>query len=160
MVTVFVAVQPFESVAVTVYVPADSPVAVAVVCTGAPAIELADLGGPLDDVEAILASDIFHRAVVLGSFVPLGDGDTLDGLRVSVGGADGPIAEDVDPTALLGDLAVVVRDLADALPAAGDAMRAGDVVITGSVVPAIAVTGGERLEVRVAGLGGVSVTLG
>jgi 2-keto-4-pentenoate hydratase len=126
----------------------------------APAIELADLSGPLDDVEAILAGNIFHRAVVLGTFVPVGDGVGLDGLRVDVAGAGGPIAEDVDPTELLGDLADVVRLLADALPAADDRMRAGDVVITGSVIPGIAVSGGERVEVSAAGLGSVSVALG
>lgn len=125
----------------------------------APAIELADLSGPLDDVEAILAGDIFHRGVVLGTFVPLGGGVALGGLRVDVMGADGPLAEDVDPADLLGDLAEVVRHLADALPAADDAMRAGDVVITGSVVAPIAVTGAQRFEVRFAGLGSVSVVL-
>jgi 2-keto-4-pentenoate hydratase len=125
----------------------------------APAIELADLSGPLDDVEAILAANIFHRGVVLGTFMPLGDGVGLDGLRVDVAGADGPIAEDVDPTALLGDLADVVRHLADALSGADDGMRAGDVVITGSVVPGIAVSGGERVQVTAAGLGSVSVAL-
>jgi 2-keto-4-pentenoate hydratase len=69
-------------------------------------------------------------------------------------------AQGVDPREVLGDLADVVRHLASQAPGAGDQLRAGDVVITGSAIPALPVAPGDRVEVRAAGLGAVSVQLG
>lgn len=115
----------------------------------APAIELVDLAEAGTDVEAILAANIFHRHVLLGPFEPLRAGIALSDVRVDVRGLDRVTADQVDPTQLLGDLADVVRHLADALPLAGDGLRAGDVVITGSVIPAIAVVSGDRVEVAI-----------
>ena len=59
----------------------------------------------------------------------------------------------------LGWKAEIVRQLADALPGAEDRLRVGDVVITGSAVPAIPVAPGDRVEVRAPGLGAVAVEL-
>jgi 2-keto-4-pentenoate hydratase len=125
----------------------------------AAAIELVDLDGPADDVEAILAGNIFHRHVLLGSFAPLSSELGLDSIRLDVVAGPDTRAEAVDPRELLGDLAEVVRRLADQAPSAGDQLRAGDVIITGSVIPALAVAPGDRVEVRAAGLGAVSVRL-
>jgi 2-keto-4-pentenoate hydratase len=123
----------------------------------APAIELVDLAEAGTDVEAILAGNVFHRAVLLGAFTPLDASTALADARVDVRGA--ACAEQADPTEVLGPLAEIVRHLADALPLAQDGMRAGDVVITGSAVPAIAVSPGERVEVAI-GAVSVTVTLG
>ena len=49
--------------------------------------------------------------------------------------------------------------MADQAPLAGDVLRAGDVVMTGSVVPAIAITGGERFEVTLSGAGSVALAI-
>jgi 2-keto-4-pentenoate hydratase len=125
----------------------------------APAIELVDLHGPTDDVEAILAANIFHRHVLLGAFRPVSDDVRLDAVRLDVLEGDAIRAEGVDATELLGDLADVVRHLADQIPATGDRLQAGDVVITGSAVPAIPVSPGDRITVRAAGLGQVEVRL-
>jgi 2-keto-4-pentenoate hydratase len=130
--------------------------AVAAVDAVAPALELVDLGA-LDDLEAVLAGNIFHRAVVLGTFAPTPGGAGLEAVRLEVEPGDGTRTANVDPTALLGHLADVVRALADQLPGAGDAMRAGDVVITGAAVPASALVAGT--EPRVALAGGHSVTV-
>ena len=123
-----------------------------------PAIELIDLGSA-DDVEAILAGDIFHRAVLLGELGPLPAGG-LGAARLEVRVDGRPAVRDVDPAELLGDLADLVRALADQLPLAADRMRAGDVIITGSAVPALALTGRERVEVTVAGAASVAVAIG
>jgi 2-keto-4-pentenoate hydratase len=126
----------------------------------AAAIELVDLDGAADDVEAILAGNIFHRHVLLGAFAPLSSELALDTVRLDVVAGAETRAEAVDPRELLGDLAEVVRHLADQAPGAADELRAGDVIITGSVIPALAVAPGDRVEVRAAGLGAVSVRLG
>jgi 2-keto-4-pentenoate hydratase len=78
---------------------------------------------------------------------------SLGELRLAIRVAGRAAVEDVDPRVALGDLADVVRALADQLPLADDAIRAGDVVITGSAVPALALAGGEEVEVDVPALG-------
>jgi 2-keto-4-pentenoate hydratase len=128
----------------------------AAVAAVGPAIELVDLGPP-DDVEAVLAGNIFHRAVLLGELAPWPSGRDLDGVRLEIHTAGAPSVHDVDPRELLGDLVEVVRALADQLPAADDVMRAGDVVITGAAAPASALQGGEQVTVAVAGSPGVTV---
>ncbi len=48
---------------------------------------------------------------------------------------------------------------ADALAAAGEGLRAGDVVITGSAVPPLAVSPGEQVTAELGPLGSLTVTL-
>jgi 2-keto-4-pentenoate hydratase len=112
----------------------------------APAIELVDLHGPSDDVEAILAAGIFHRAWVLGEFRP----PELDGITLDVGDHEG-----ADPYALTGRPEDVVR----ALAGSGTPIAPGDVVICGSAVPALEVAPGDQVTVRFNGLGEVGVRL-
>jgi 2-keto-4-pentenoate hydratase len=54
----------------------------------------------------------------------------------------------------------VLASMADTLAACGAVLRAGDVVITGSVVPPLPVADGERWQVVAPGLGEVAVGLG
>jgi 2-keto-4-pentenoate hydratase len=122
-----------------------------------PAIELVDLGAP-DDLEAVLAGNVFHRAVVLGPLAPVPEGG-LDAVRLSLALSDRPAVEGIDPRAVLGDLAEVVAALADQIPLAGTTLQAGDVIITGSAVPAIALGCGEDVEVALEGAGAVEVRL-
>jgi 2-keto-4-pentenoate hydratase len=111
------------------------------------AIELVDLG--TGDVEEILADDIFHRHVVLG---PPVDGVALDDLRGAIVLADeGQYVG--DPLELVGDPVASLAHLATHLAAFGEVVRAGDVLITGSIVPALAVSPGQRLEYRLEPLG-------
>jgi 2-keto-4-pentenoate hydratase len=111
------------------------------------AIELVDLGE--GDVEDILAGDIFHRHVVLGSPV---SGVGLAGLRGAIVlGDEGQYV--ADPLALVGDPIAALTHLASHLAAFGETVRAGEVLITGSIVPALSVAPGQRLEYRVEPLG-------
>ena len=121
----------------------------------APAIELVDLDRPPEDVEAILAGNIYHRAVVLGVWDEGRAGGSLDGIALDVDGR----VEGADPTGVLGNLVDVVRGVADALADAGETLRAGQFVICGSVVPAFEVQPGERVVVRFSGLGEAAVAL-
>jgi 2-keto-4-pentenoate hydratase len=138
---------------------ADREAVAAAIEAVATAIELVDITGPGDDVEAILSNNIFHRYVAIGPFARVSDDLRLDQLRLEVVEGEEARAQGADPAELLGDLVDVVRHLADQAPGAGDQLRAGDVIITGSVVPGIAVSAGERFEVRADGLGSVAVRL-
>jgi len=112
-----------------------------------PAIELVDLADS-SDVEEILAGDIFHRHLVLGP-TEAGPGEALRG-EIRLGNAD-PKSVD-DPYALAGRPATVVAHVATHLAAFGEALRREDVVIAGSIVPALAVAPGDRLRYRLAPL--------
>lgn len=117
----------------------------------AAAIELADVDPPPEDVRSILAANIFHRHVVLGPLDPArrdGAGVTA---RVVRDGAE--LAATGDPAVLAGDVVEVVRLTAALLAACGETLRAGEVVITGSVLPPVPVAPGERYRVELPPLG-------
>src|SRR5207253_7042184 len=59
---------------------ADRATAIAAIAGLGPAIELADLNPPPDDVEVTLAGNIFHRHVMLGASDASRAGAKLDGL--------------------------------------------------------------------------------
>jgi 2-keto-4-pentenoate hydratase len=124
----------------------------------APAIELADASGDRTDAEAIVAGNVFHRHVLLGPWDRTRAGLRVDDVRLDFTGRE-TYATQVDPTATVGDLAEVVRHVADVLDAFGERLRAGDVIITGSIVPPQPVAPGEDLEVRLSGLGDLRVRL-
>ncbi|HEY8584063.1 MAG TPA: hypothetical protein VIL49_14005 [Capillimicrobium sp.] len=127
----------------------------------APAIELVDLDGPRgpEDLEEVLAGGIFHRRVVLGAFDGARAGGSVDGLRVTVEAGGEIVAEAVDPRAMVGEVVDVVRAIADLLDAAGERLRADEVLITGATVPVFAGRPGMRVDARVDGLGAVAVRL-
>jgi 2-keto-4-pentenoate hydratase len=106
----------------------------AVAAVGA-AIELADVDVDLFEVEPILTANIFHRGVVLGKPDYGRAGARLDGLtaRVAVAGAD--VATTTELTTITGDTISIVGSLADLLAGYGERLRAGELVITGSLIP-------------------------
>ena len=122
------------------------------------AIELADVDPPPEDVRAILAGDIFQRHVMLGPVDRsrrTGEGVTARVLR------DGEeIAASDDPAALTGEIVEVVRLTAELLGAVGERLRAGEVVITGSVVAPVQVAPGQEIAVELPPLGTLRVALG
>ncbi|MDF1604232.1 fumarylacetoacetate hydrolase family protein [Nocardioides sp. YIM 152315] len=120
------------------------------------AIELADVGYPPEDVELILAGNIFHRLVLLGPVVPA----RPSSLSVSVLRDGERVAETSDPETLTGGLGHVLSSMADTLAACGAALRAGDVVITGSVIPPVPLEDGATWIADAPGLGQVDVRLG
>jgi 2-keto-4-pentenoate hydratase len=125
------------------------------IAAAAAAIELADVHPPPDDVSAILAGNVFHRHVLLGSFgTTARHGDGVSG-RLLRDGIE--IAATDDPAALTGEIAEVVRLTAELLAACGELLRAGDVVITGAVVPPVPVAPGERYRVELDPLGALEL---
>lgn len=99
-----------------------------------PAIELVDVDGAADDPETILAGNIFHRRVALGTPSAAYAGGKLDGLtgRIYRRGAEAAATSDLE--ANTGRLIDIVRNVAVTLGAFGEKISAGEVLIAGSVV--------------------------
>jgi len=119
------------------------------------AIELADVSPPPEDPRAILAGNIFHRHVLLGPVDP--DRSTGEGIGGRILRDGEEIVATDDPAAATGELVEVVRLTAELLGALGERLRAGEVVITGAVVPAQPVAPGQELRVELGPLGGLSL---
>lgn len=115
----------------------------------APAIELVDVDLPFDDVEAILAGNVFHRSVALGDEVA--DRGAAGECRVIVGGAEAasaPVECDVEGT---------VAFVAGFLAAHGARLAAGEVIIAGSLTAPLAVAPGSRIEAVIGELGAIAL---
>jgi 2-keto-4-pentenoate hydratase len=107
--------------------PADSShetVKAAIVALG-PAIE--------DDVEGILAGNIFQRHVIIGPRDETRAGLRLDGItaRVNHSGKDIPVPADLETN--IGSIVEIVRHVADVTAALGEGLRAGQFIICGSL---------------------------
>lgn len=125
-----------------------------------PAIELADLNPPPEDVTKILAGNIFHRHVVLGRCDTSRAGARLDDITCSVTrkGAQSPPASELEGNT--GRILDVVAQIAETLAATGEKLQRGDVIICGSIVPPIFLDADDgEITHRLAGLGEVSVRL-
>ena len=112
---------------------ADRTAAAAAIAKLGPAIELIDSPWPPEDPEAVLAGNIAHRHVVFG---PTGTValEQMSG-RVFRRGAE--IARVSDVKALPGDPRALIAYVADYLAAFGEHLRAGEIVICGSIVTPI-----------------------
>jgi len=113
------------------------------------ALELVDLGGS-DDPEQIVASNVFHRAFALGSLDRPPPVPASVTARLLVNG-------DVrGEAAAAHDQAELVQAVAEVLGAVGERLRAGDRLITGSVVQ-VPVQPGDEVVADMRGLGRVRV---
>ena len=100
-----------------------------------PAIELVDVDKLPDDVETILVSNIFHRHVLVGPASAACAGGNLSGLtgRVFRRGAEAHTVLELE--ANTGRLIDIVREVARVAGMFGESLRAGEIIIAGSVVP-------------------------
>jgi len=123
----------------------------------APAFELVDVDTRPTDVVEILAGNIFHRHVVLAREANV-DPAEFAGLRGSVAhnGHERTVA---DPQAGTGELVGLIRHVADLLGEFGASLRAGEIVICGSVVPPIGVLPGDAVAYRIDPVGAISLRL-
>jgi len=121
-----------------------------------PALEVIDVDMAIDDLERVMAGDVFHRAVALG---PVTAGLTsVDGLSAQFL-RDEEELDAIDLTAAAIAPTDVVALVAGYLDAVGESLQAGDVIIAGSLVPALPATAEERFELRVEELGSVALAL-
>jgi 2-keto-4-pentenoate hydratase len=138
---------------------ADRETARAAITSIGPVIELADVNFPPDEVEAILAGNIYHRHVIFGRADTSRAGCDLTGLvgRVYRDGVE--IASTTDPQAMTGGLVDIVRHVADLLSVFGERLRAGELIITGSIVPPVWIAGNEEICYRLDPVDTVSIKL-
>lgn len=122
------------------------------------AIELVDLDRAFDDVEAIVAGNVFHRAVAFGPAAPPPSGAWLAGVtaRIVHNGAE---TEALAAAGAAGDLVEIVRFVADMLDACGERLSAGDRIIAGSLGRLVFVEPGDAVTADLGRLGSVSVRL-
>ncbi len=114
----------------------------------APAIELADVTmkpGP-HRVADILAANIFHAGVILGEFDSRRSDIDLDGLM-------GQMAIDrvswepiIELEEMPGRYSRIVATVANTLASQGEMLRAGDIIITGAIVPPVPVGAGSEFS--------------
>ncbi len=100
-----------------------------------PAIELADFEPPPtpENIGVVLTGDLYARHVVLCGNTRAGAG--VDGLTSRLIRRGAEAASTTDPEALTGKLVDIVGHVASILDACGERLRAGDVIITGSITP-------------------------
>ena len=101
-----------------------------------PAIELADLDPPPDDVAKALAGNIYQRRVIVGPADASRAGGKLDGIRLVVRRNGAEVANTTDLEASTGKILAIVGHVAEVLSHFGERLKAGEFVICGSVVPA------------------------
>jgi 2-keto-4-pentenoate hydratase len=137
---------------------ADCDAAAAAIAGISPAIELVDVHTPPRDPERILAENIYQRHVVLGGTGPARAGSKPDGLTCRILRRGKESARTSDPQANTGQWVEIVRHVAHVLAAFGERLRAGEIIITGSVVPPLALEPGEAdIAFEVDPLGDVAV---
>jgi 2-keto-4-pentenoate hydratase len=117
-----------------------------------PAIELVDIPAPPEEVEATMAGNVFHRAVVLG---PHREDAAVNGVEavVRVNGEERQTAR------ANVDLAETISLVADLLGGSLELLEAGDTIICGSLTPPVPVSPGDEVEVDLGPLGTVELKL-
>jgi 2-keto-4-pentenoate hydratase len=122
----------------------DREAAAAAIAGISPAIEIVDLTSPPEDPERILSGNIYQRHVVLAGDGPARAGSAADGLTCRIIRHGSEAARTSDPQANTGEWIAIVRHVADLLAAFGERLRSGEIIITGSVVPPLAIEPGEE----------------
>jgi 2-keto-4-pentenoate hydratase len=137
---------------------ADDETARAAVAGISPAIEIVDLTAPPQDPERILSDNIYQRHVVLGGAGPARAGAAAAGLTCRIIRRGAESARTTDPQANTGEWIGIVRHVADVLAAFGERLHAGEIIITGSVVPPLAIEPDEdAIAFEVDPIGGITV---
>jgi 2-keto-4-pentenoate hydratase len=115
------------------------------------ALEIVDTGRPPDGLEAIVAGNVFHRAVAFGATVP---GARAEGLqaRLLVGGTLREAA------AVTADPHATVAAIARLLDAAGERLDPAERIIAGSACH-VPVAPGDAVVAEIDGLGAVTATI-
>jgi 2-keto-4-pentenoate hydratase len=123
----------------------DRATAKAAIAAIGPAIELADLHFSPDEIEVILAGNVYHRHIIYGQADSSRAGCVLDGLvgRVT---HNGETSETTDLQSLTGDLIEIVQHVANVLAAFGEKLRAGEIIIAGSIVPPIPIAPQQKIS--------------
>ena len=116
-----------------------------------PALEVADPPDLDQDVETILAGNIFHRAVAFG---PRVDAREPGAARILV---NGKVEHEVAPAETAAHLEDMVEAVRRRLLAADEDLVPGDRIITGVIAPPHAAHPGDRVQLELEALGVVEL---
>jgi 2-keto-4-pentenoate hydratase len=130
---------------------ADEDEARAAIARYVAALELVDLAEPPVEPEAIVAANVFHRAIVLSSGVEALPLAGVEGRLI----VNGEVRASAPAPADVADRVLVVARLLDAM---GERLRAGDRIITGSVVQ-VPVAPGDTVVADLGALGSARATI-
>jgi len=122
-----------------------------------PAIEVADVHFVPEDVEVILADNIFNRHVILGKADSSRAGGQLAGLKGYISHNEEELPSVTDLQALTGNMVELVRHVANTLSVFCETLRADDVIITGSIVPPLSVVANDSVSYRLEPIDSLSV---
>lgn len=125
----------------------------------APAIEIADATFPPVDAEQILAANIYQRHVVLGDLDTSRAGARLEGLNARVSTNGDEVANTSDLEVNTGNIIDTVRHVADTLGQIGETLRAGEIIIAGSIVPPFWIDAAQELEFALDPIGTISLKI-
>jgi 2-keto-4-pentenoate hydratase len=139
---------------------ADAETARAAIAAIGPAIEIVDLKPPLGDVEWILSGNIFHRYVILGERDASRAGGKVDGLTAKVSRNGGEPASTTEIEGLTGPLTAIVQRIADTVAGMGETLKAGEVIIAGSITAPLFLNSEDReIVYSLDPIGGVSIKI-
>jgi 2-keto-4-pentenoate hydratase len=113
----------------------------------APAIELVDLSEPPEDVAAILSGNVYHRHVIVGAR-DNNRGGSVEGYTGTVTKNGEEIATVHELQSATGDYVELVRHVADLLAAFGERLSAGQVIISGAIIPPVEVQPGGSFSFK------------
>jgi 2-keto-4-pentenoate hydratase len=116
-----------------------------------PALEVADVPDLDQDVETILAGNIFHRAVAFG---PRVDAREPGAAQILV---NGQVEHEVGPAETAAHLDDMVEAVRRRLLDADQDLSPGDRIITGVIAPPHPAQPGDRVRLELAELGGVEL---
>ncbi len=140
---------------------ADEPTIRKAIAAIGPVFELADMVEPPENAERIVAGNIFQRQLVLGPRDVTRAGARVNGLHARVLRGETEFAETADVEVNTGKLVSLVRLVADTLAPFGERVRAGEVIIPGSVVPPIFIEPSDKfVSFRLDPIGEVSLRFG
>jgi len=122
-----------------------------------PAIEVADVDHPSDDVEGTLARNIYQRHLILGGCDTTHAGGALPGLNARVLRNGAEMANTSEFEALTGELITIVAHVAILLSHFAETLRAGEIIIAGSITPPIWVAPGESIGFHLEPLAPISI---
>ncbi len=109
------------------------------------AIEIADVDHPAEDVEGTLARNIYQRHVILTGCDTAHAGGKLSDLHALVFRNGVEMANTSEFGALTGELIENVGHVANVLSFFGESLRAGEIIIAGSITLPILVEAGESI---------------
>lgn len=118
-----------------------------------PALEVADPPDLSQDVETILAGNIFHRAVAFG---PRVETEETGPGRILV---NGEMAHEFTAEHARAPLEAMVEAVAARLEAADEQLRPGERIITGVLAPPHPAEAGDRIRLELDALGAVELTV-